>query len=141
MKGKLSTLAIVLLALMNILTFVYSTQSYNEVRSIATKPQEPSKIVYVQAKDGKTPVKGIDYFDGKNGINAVSFSVTTTIVKDIPLLGERGEAGKDGRDGIDAPYQDIRINTETGDLESKLSSDRTWNVLISCSQLQVGCPQ
>ena len=128
---------------MSLLTFVNNTQLKSDIATLETGVKDnPSKVIYVQAKDGKTPVKGIDYFDGKNGINSVSFSIETTIIKEVPLIGEKGADGKNGSDGLngkDAPYQSIRINPDTGDLESKTSDQRGWDILVVCSELKVGC--
>jgi len=147
MKNKLSTLAVVLLACFTVLNFSLSSQALNQSKNLERVIKEnPDKIVYVQAKDGKTPIKGIDYFDGASGINAMSFSVTNNIVKEVPLIGEKGEPGADGVDGvngidgINAPTQELRINPETGDLESKYSNWWFWTPLIPCSELKVGCP-
>jgi len=130
---------------MNVFTFFYSSQALSNTTNIKdTIKNNPPKIVYVQAKDGYTPVKGKDYFDGAAGLNAMSFSVVNTVIKEVPLMGERGIDGKDGVDGKngqDAPYQEIRINDETGDLETKLNTTKFWETLIPCSNLQVGCPQ
>jgi len=150
MKGKLNTLAIVLLATMNVLTFVYvsqtTTQLSNLKRSIDDKT---SKVVIYQAKDGYTPVKGIDYFDGSSGINAVSYSRTETVVKEVPLMGNTGDEGKTPPcyyedtqcRGTNAATQELRINPYTGDLESKLTDADFWTTLVPCAQLQVGCPE
>ncbi len=61
-------------------------------------------------KDGKTPVKGIDYFDGKDGVDGQNgkdgkdFTFDMFTPEQLALLkGERGQdglPGKDGKDGI-----------------------------------------
>ena len=141
MKGKLATLAIILLTCLNVATLIYANQAVKNTQGLQNSIENnPSKIVYVQAKDGYTPIKGIDYFDGAAGINSVSFSTTNTTVKEVPLIGETGKSGLNGLDGKDAPYQSVRINKDTGDLESKMSDEKFWIVLITCSELKVECP-
>lgn len=144
MKNKLTTLAVVLLACMNVLTFVYASQSTAQIEGLKKSVDaKTNKIVVYNGKDGETPVKGVDYFDGANGINAMSYTVNTTVVKEVPLIGRPGSDGKDGKDGEngkDAPIQELRVNSFTGDVETKLSSDVFWRVMIPCSELKVGCP-
>ena len=129
---------------MNVLTLSYTTQALNNTNSISNKlNNNPPKIVYVQAKDGYTPVKGVDYFDGAKGLNAMSFNVTNTVVKEVPLIGEKGADGTNGRDGVDgrdAPYQEIRVNNQSKNIESKLTSDTFWRTLISCAEYRLECP-
>ena len=64
-------------------------------------------------KDGYTPIKGIDYFDGKNGISAThSWNGTTLTITSASgsssanlkgeqgIKGERGERGLQGFSGV-----------------------------------------
>ena len=142
MKGGFFTLAIILLAFMNVLTFVYSSQAVAQNNNLERLIKEnPDKVVYVQAKDGYTPIKGKDYFDGSAGLNAMSFSITNTTIKEVAIPGPQGlpGVGINGVDGKDAPIQEIRINVTTGDLESKLTDASFWRVLVPCNQLQVSC--
>lgn len=144
MKDKLILLSLVVLSCLAVLNFSVTSQSLSKNEELQTIIKEnPNKIVYVQAKDGKTPVKGVDYFDGANGLNAVSFSITNNIVKEVPLIGEKGADGvngKDGANGKDGQTQQIRINPDTGDLENKYSDWWVWNILIPCSELKTSCP-
>lgn len=140
-------LAIILLACIQVLSLIYTTQTVNNTNGITKKLNDnPPKIVYVQAKDGYTPVKGLDYFDGAKGINAVSFSVTNNTIKEVPLAGIAGKDGINGNDGLpgkngaDAPTQELRVNPSNGDLESKLTSDSFWTTLVACSDYRTVCP-
>ena len=142
MKNKLIFLFAGLLVLLNVGSFAYSMQSAKEVTRlntvIASLPKDP--IVYV-GKDGHTPKLGIDYFlpkDGKDGVNSISFSnsVTETVVKELPLIGSPGLPGADGKD---ADQQQIRINPDNGNLETKMSSESFWGILVSCEELKVSC--
>ena len=143
MKSKLNTTAIVLLALLNVATLLYVSQTKNELALLSESiDNKTSQVVVYEGKNGYTPVKGKDYFDGAAGINAMSYTVSNTVIKELPIIGPQGPAGNNGVDGIngqDAPIQEIRINPETGDLQSKMSNERYWSVLVLCRQLQVGC--
>lgn len=89
-------------------------------------------------KDGIS-IKGENGTDGSNGIDgkdSVSTYSKEVIIKEVPIVGA---PGKDGMDGKDADKQEIRINPETGDLESKDSSWRLWTTLIPCNELKVSC--
>lgn len=59
----------------------------------------------INGKDGYTPVKGKDYFDGKdgkNGIDGTNGKDGYTPVKGVDYFdGKNGIDGKDGKDGID----------------------------------------
>jgi len=130
-----------------VLSFVYITQAVKNTNGITQKLKDnPPKIVYVQAKDGYTPVKGLDYFDGTAGINAVSYSITNNTVKEVPLVGTAGKdgadglPGKDGINGEDAPVQQIRVNPDNGDMESKMSNQKFWETLVVCSDYRTVCP-
>lgn len=144
MAKRLAILAAILLAVMNILTFVYVSQATSGIDTLAKNVEEKTnKVIVYEGKPGYTPVVGKDYFNGKDGLNAVSYSVTRTVIQEVPIKGDPGASGKDGidgKDGADAPFQELRVNQESGDLESKLSSDKYWITLIPCSELKTSCP-
>lgn len=133
MRGDKITniLVSILICLVVVLIFLqlYQTSSVQDkinqaIRSLSiTKP-----------KDGYTPVKGIDYFDGvspqgikgadgRDGIDGKD-SVSThviekqTIIKEVPINGENGK---------DA-FFDIRCNVIQNRWEVKLSPDDGWKV-------------
>lgn len=65
-------------------------------------------IVGPPGKDGYTPVKGMDYFDGKDGKTPTPQEllklITPLIPESIPgLPGKDGRNGRDGNDGKNAP--------------------------------------
>jgi len=106
-----------------------------------------------QPRDGYTPRKGVDYFDGTNGRDGKnSVSKETTVIRERAVHGEsaydialrHGFKGSE-QEWIDSlqprlsPLLEIRISPLTGDLETKLSTDDFWGVLIPCNKLQVGC--
>ena len=144
MKTRIIVLAFILLASLNVLTFIYTTQAVNKTSAIQTRLENnPTKIVYVEAKDGYTPIFGKDYKDGAPGINAVSYSVTKQVIQEVAIPGTPGKNGVDGipgKDGIDGSYQEIRVNTDTRDIETKQSTNRFWETLVVCSEYRVECP-
>jgi len=134
---------------MNVLTFVYSSQAFNNTAGLQDSiKNNPPKIVYVQAKDGYTPIKGKDYFDGATGLNAMSFSITNTIIKEVPLPGIKGDKGDSPAclleetqcRGANGSGDRIRINPTTGDLETKLDDARFWSPLLECDEFRLECP-
>ena len=141
MKNKLPTLAVVLLAFFTLLNFSFSSQALQQTKNLETLIKEnPNKIVYVQAKDGYTPVKGKDYFDGTAGINAMSYVIQTNTIEQLPIIGPIGPAGKDGKDGVDGAFQQTQINPDTKDIETKMSYSRYWETLVHCSEYRLECP-
>ena len=57
----------------------------------------------VDGKDGYTPVKGVDYFDGKDGKDGINGKDGRTPVKGADYFdGKNGVDGKDGADGKSA---------------------------------------
>ena len=138
MKNKILTVLVVVLVLLNVFSVSSSSQMSASIQAIQSKvnnlPKEP--IVYV-GKDGYTPVKGVDYrdgVDGKAGINSISFVTTETIVKEVPLVGVPG------LDGLDAPTLKIQVNPDTRDIETRLSNERGWGILVLCADYRNECP-
>jgi len=141
MKNKILIALIGFLVLLNVVSLLNNIHTNDSIASIQNKiqsiPKEP--IVYI-GKDGRTPVKGIDYRDGDNGkagINSISFITTQTVIKEVPLMGT---PGKDGVNGENAPTQEIQVNPDTYDIETKLSNLRGWNLLVKCSEYRLECP-
>jgi len=141
MKNKLLYGLIAVLVLFNVVSIVSNFNNGQSLAAIQSKvdaaPQEP--IVYV-GKDGKTPQAGIDYQlpkNGKDGVNAVSFVTTETIIKEIALVGPQGPRGIDG---ATAAQQLIRVNDDTKNIESKLTSEKYWTTLVLCADYRLVCP-
>ena len=99
--------------------------------------------------DGKTPELGKDFTngkdgedgadgkDGRNGLDGVdSVSSQVTIIKETAVKGETGATGKNGQDGAS---QELRVDPETNDLQTKRSDETFWEVLIPCEKLMVSC--
>jgi len=144
---------LVLFSLFNTVSNIQNSSSLTNIRStIESIPKDP--VVYV-GKDGKTPQLGIDYFlpnDGKNGVNSISFVTSETITKEVPIIGSPGESAYDtwirvGNEGSEEDFieslkttQDIRVNTETKDIETRASNQRFYLVLVPCKDYRQDCP-
>lgn len=125
--------SVILLAIgfMALLTYKVATLENNN-KNLAVKFELAlDKINKLEdGKDGYTPIKGVDYSDGKDGVNgkdgknSVSTHTSETIVRQEQI----------------ALFKDVRINPETKSLEAKLSTDQFWEILIPCEELLVGCP-
>lgn len=125
---------IVLLAVVNVLVTIYSSKEREKAVDRAVKqviesmPVERKTPEVIKGKDGYTPVKGVDYFDGGKGDKG-----------DTGLKGDKGDAGspgENGKDGKDA-FIDVQCNTEKNRWEIKLSPLDKWQVLngesVKCS--------
>lgn len=130
---RLFIIAIVLICIVISLLFLF-----------ITKPKDVVNNYYKgeNGLDGKTPIKGVDYADGKNGLNAVSTNTivqnnTTEVVKTIetqkvieqvPIKGDSGEKGDKGDAGV-SEKQLIKVDYETCKLKTKYESDDTWQTI------------
>lgn len=144
MWKRLAILAVILVAFMNVLTFVYVTQSKSEFNNFAkTVEEKTNKVIVYEGKPGYTPVLGKDFFNGKDGLNAMSYSITQTVIKEVPLQGKEGAPGKDGadgKDGKDAPDLEYQFDN-SGNFQVKKTGDVFWSNLIPCSKFVDGCTQ
>lgn len=141
MKERVTLVAVILLAIVSVASLSYSYQATSKIEDLKLSvDNKTNKVVVYQGKDAYTPVKGIDYFDGVNGTNSVSFSIKETVLKEVPVVGPIGPSGSNGKDGLDAPIQEIRVNPDNGDLESKLTNTKFWTTLITCSEYRLECP-
>lgn len=152
-EGKIRfTLILTVVGLLIAVTYLATdrvAKSDNINESIAALTQEVRELKKMPSpKDGYSPIKGIDYDDGRdgsngrsgkngvdgtNGVNALSTHTENTVIKEVPIEGKAGEDGKD------APILQIRLNPYTSDLETKLSDNTFWETLIPCGKLLVGC--
>jgi len=147
--GKFKTFLLVLVAVFSVGSFynsIVASQAVTQVQSkIDSIPLEPKVVVY-KSKDGYTPVKGIDYFDGvagiagangSNGKDSVSSVTSTiqTIVKEIPIPGPKGDKGDSGKDSPTPQYR----TDEYGNFQTKNDGDLFWQNLIECERFVGGC--
>lgn len=98
----------------------------------------PQVINGIDGKDGARGITGKNGLDGKNGKDSQS-----TYLKEVfytPTDVIKGEKGDPGVAGKDAPVQEIRINPETKNLETKTTADRYWFIIVSCSEMLKSCP-
>lgn len=109
---------------------VIKTVVQKEVASIGLRLPEP--------KDGYTPRKNIDYFDGKpgengrdgkDGQNVTDAQVDKAVkkyFKENPIVVKDGVDGKDGSDGI---TPEIRCNAVRNRWEIRYGIEEAWQVL------------
>lgn len=146
--GGVKNLLFILFAFITIGSFYSSLVTNASVNNVEERinsiPLEPKVVVY-KSKDGYTPVRGVDYFDGaagiagKNGVDgkdAVSTVVNTTetVVKEVPIVGPKGDKGDP------APSIEYRID-EYGNFQTKNSDDDLWQLLIPCDKFVGGCTE
>lgn len=144
MDKRAKILLSVILSLVALLAVLVFFASY-KIASIETQ--------YKNLAEGVRNIKvinGIDGSDGKNGLNGSNGlngkdgndSLSTHLVEKIYLQppAEIGKTGEKGADGKDAPTQEIQINPETKDLETKSTNDRFWKTLVPCAELLRTCP-
>lgn len=94
--------------------------------------------------NGRTPVKGVDYFDGKDGGqgpkggDGKNGEDGYTPIKGVDYFdGKDGEDGKDGKDGVDgtngvdAPFYYQRCNESKDRWEYQYSGDTSWGVVMN----------
>ena len=142
MDKKSKLILALLLIIIALLAFGVYFLSYkvatieNSIQNIADVQKLAPKVINGQdGADGKNGSDGVAGLDGRNGINGLD-SKSTYVEKTFytPVAGPQGEPGKD------APAQEIRVNPETKDLETKKTNDGFWFTLIPCSQLLKSCP-
>lgn len=87
-----------------------------------------------EPRDGYTPIKGVDYFDGRsgtNGTNTTSIHTEKTIVEhtieQVPIKGEDGRT------------LEVQVNPLTNDFEKRYVGDEFWQILIPCEKLLTTC--
>lgn len=88
-----------------------------------------SEVKYSKPKDGidgKTPLKNVDYFDGKDGLNgndgkdSKSTHTKETIIKETPIKGDKGDNGLTPK---------IQCNTIRNRWEIRYNSNDAWEAL------------
>ena len=75
--------------------------------------------------NGYSPIKGIDYVDGKDGVNGYS-----------PVKGVDYFDGNDGANGSDGRKIIQRCNSENNRVEWQYENDESWQPLYNLSPLQ-----
>lgn len=90
----------------------------SELRETVSKLEKRQFIQPLNGKDGKTPVKGIDYFDGKDGTNGKDGKDGKSIV------GPKGDTGEKGEKGDPAP--EIDISCIAGMVMKHYTGDLIW---------------
>lgn len=79
----------------------------------------------IDGKSGYTPVKNVDYFDGKGGANGAD--------------GEDGTDGTNGTNGVDGLTPEFNCNETKNRWEVRYGQDYSWKVLsgtpVKCTVL------
>lgn len=84
------------------------------------------KSLDIKAENGYTPMKGVDYFDGKDGSNGQNGTDGYTPVKGVDYTD--GLKGEDGVNGVDA-YIELRCNEIKNRWEVRYTVTETFQVL------------
>lgn len=112
-------------------------QSVSDLKQTVENVSKPSPI---KPKDGYTPVKGLDYFDGqspeclftiskcegKAGKDSMSTHTETSVIKESP--GRDGKDGKDGARGPAGPPIEVYTDPESCLFMTKTPNDTSWTV-------------
>lgn len=134
---------IVLVQVISFFVLAYFIITRSNLKTIV----EREIIKEISHKDGYTPIKGIDYFDGedayvdykkifneinrqisaipkpKDGVNSFSTHTIETVIKEVPIKGDDGE---------DAPLTDYRCKdfpNKLSEIQLKRSTEEAWIVL------------
>lgn len=141
---RLFIISIVLICIVISLLFIFITKPKDVVNNYYKGENGSNGI------DGKTPIKGIDYVDGKNGINAVSTNTivqnntvetvkttqTEKVIEQVPVKGDSGDVGAKGDTGPIGEKLLMKVDYDTCKLKTKYESDDTWQTI---AQLQKPC--
>jgi len=169
-KDSRIILAFVVLAGLMVLLLVVSMQRNQQVnKAIATiqglqaqvEQLKETKVQVVNGRDGYTPVKGVDYFDGANGVSIQGNMGPQGIQGPVGPQGPQGAVGLSAYDiwklaGNDGDLQDflvslkgekgdpaqppqVQVNPETGDLEFKNAQDFFWQVWMKKCEVRDSC--
>lgn len=146
MDKKSKFIILLLLLVVCLLTVLVSFVTYKvstietSMNNLANQNNTMLKVTNgIDGKDGAPgiSIKGDTGISGRDGLNSIS---NNTVIEKIIHVPEKGKDGNPGKDGVNAPVQEIRINPETKDLESKKNTDRYWITMINCVDLLKVCP-
>lgn len=148
MSKKQTTILFILVVTMLLAIIVaaciYVIRNDNRLKNLESLLSKQPKIVQpVDGKNGYTPIKGVDYFDGTNGKDGKDSHSTHTIekqtivennikevIKEIPIKGAEGKKGNDGL------TQQLLVDINTCYLMSKYTNDDSW---LPLAQLPKPC--
>lgn len=94
-----------------------------------------------KSNDGYTPIKGIDYTDGKKGDkgeagrNGTDSKSTDTVEKETVIK----EVPVNGKDGIDGKTIILRCNALRNRWETSYIGDTTWSVIRDTNNDPIRC--
>lgn len=98
--------------------------------SIETLSKRLEELKSIKGEDGKTPIKGVDFFDGKNGSDGKDGANGTN--------GTNGVNGKDGANGEKGePARDLLIECIDGELSRRYEDDSFWQPMnVKCESVR-----
>lgn len=135
MKGinnKLTWFLLIVIILLNAVVINFLLSSQNVIHSqldsvIDNKISEFADHHNLVGVDGKTPVKGIDYFDGKDGAKGEKGEAGVNGAEGKQgEKGDTGEKGENGTDGVDGKTPQIRCNVNKNVWQVRYSDDDLW---------------
>lgn len=86
--------------------------------------------IATDGKDGYTPIKGVDYFDGIKGDDGLQGIRGEQGVKgETGATGQTGTTGEKGLQGEPGKLIILRCNTKKNRWEYKYEGDDTWQIL------------
>lgn len=115
----------------------------NSVKSLdlsnVIKSNINDKINSLNLKDGYTPVKGIDYFDGQSVPGNTGASGYTPVLGKDYFNGKTPEKGVDYNDGVDGMTPIIRCNTTKNRWETSYNNGVSYQVSLDEFKKPVKC--
>lgn len=144
MKRLFVLWSIVAFLILAALTFFVNYRLNKIQRSI---PVQPVTILErgQDGNDGYTPVKDLDYFDGRDGRNGKDSISTHTILEqptytNVPVAGPRGDTGPEGPEGPEGPqgqqgnagYVVFIREVSPGVFECQFAGDSAWQPISEC---------
>lgn len=143
-----------MLALFSVFSFVNLSNVSKEIAELRQSVNDKTnKVIIYKGEDAYTPVKNVDYFDGNNGTNAVSYSIQTTVLKEVPIIGPKGQSAYEIAidNGFKGTEQDWLLSLRSQDTEYGFDSNGNWQsrkvgepfwyTLITCDKFVNGCKE
>lgn len=134
---------LLLLVGMSVFTIYLLSTKDDEIRKSINDSvkSEVAKIIIPTPKnglDGYTPVKGVDYFDGINGLNATDEQVQKAVNVWFEKNPLQVVQPKDGSDGMNGITPQIKCNTTKNRWEVRYGEDQSWQLLnnekVKCTE-------
>ena len=143
------TWILLLLLLCSIVLNTFASIRTTELQAVLIDSKVKKQIESLNipaGKDGYTPIKNVDYVDGKDGVTKTIHDFTSTTIE-IPNSGPKGDKGDSayqtwvnlGNVGTEQDFieslkpqvilPDLKCNIDKNRWETKLPSDPSWQAL------------